>query len=732
MKKPTLFAFLITSYLSFSQSATKTVFVKYIDKPITIDAVLDEPEWQEAQPATNFWEYFPTDTLQAKQQAEIKMLFDDNNLYVGMKVNSSNNKFIVPSLRRDFRAGGNDNISLIFDTFNDGTNAYLFGTNPYGVLREALIAGGGIELRDFNTQWDTKWIGKSAIHKDYYIVEWKIPLSSFKYREGETKWRFNSYHFDTKDNERNTWIHIPQNQNIFSLAYMGDMIFEKPLGKSKSPITIIPYLNGIVGRDFENSESASELKIGGDAKLTIGNSMNLDITVNPDFSQVEADQLVTNLSRYEVSLPEQRQFFIENSDLFGDLGNSRDANPFFSRRIGIVNDSLDEPIENKIIGGVRLSGKVNNTMRLGILDMQASEDLENKIPTTNNMVVTVQQKLFSRSNISVSFINKQPTKNYDFLANEDQYNRVLGIDYKLASHDNTWVGKYYFHKSFSPNTNSKDISSGASTEYSSRNYNIRLDGLFIGENFRSDLGYIRRTDILKVGTEVQRSFWPSHGSIQKHGFAFHPIIVWMPSLQYINSDYRIATGWNAKFQNTSEFKIEYINRFTRLYEAFDPTDTDGAIPLPENTGYYYSSLETNYKSDLRQSFSYDLSASIGKFFNGHKYSLHSKMALRIQPYFTSSIAFNYDRINLPDPYASASIWLIGPKVDITFNKHVFWSTFVQYSSQSQNFSINSRFQWEFAPLSDLYIVYNDNYFADGYFAPRFRSLNLKLTYWLTI
>ena len=732
MKFSALFVFIITVHFCFSQTDTKTIYVKYIDKPITIDAVLDEPEWQEAKPATDFWEYFPTDTIQAKQQVEIKMLFDDKNLYVGMKINSENDKYVIPSLRRDFRASGNDNISLIFDTFHDGSNAFFFGTNPYGVLREALISGGGTELRGFNTNWDTKWVGESSIHDKYYIVEWMIPLSAFKYREGETKWRFNSYHFDTKENERNTWINIPQNQLIFSLAYMGDMIFEKPLGKSKSPISIIPYVNAIEGNDYENSESISDIKFGGDAKLTIGNSMNLDLTVNPDFSQVEADQLVTNLSRFEVSLPEQRQFFIENSDLFGDLGNSEQANPFFSRRIGIATDLDDEPIENKIIGGVRLSGKVNNTLRLGILDMQTSEDIENHIPTANNAVLTVQQKLFSRSNLSFSFINKQATKDYDFLTDENRYNRVLGIDYKLASYDNTWVGEYYFHKSFSPNTNSKDISAGATTEYFSKYLNLRLTSYYVGENFRSDLGYIRRTDVFKIDPEIQRVFWPKGSSIQKHGFTFNPIFVWKPGIDFEKSDYKIVTGWSANFHNTSEFKIEMINRFTRLYEPFDPTDTDGAIPLPELENYYYTTFDTSFMSDSRKPINYSIKSSLGKFFNGEKYSVLTQMNFRIQPYFTSSILVNYDRIDLPEPYASASIWLLGPKVDITFNKHVFWSTFIQYSSQRNNFSVNSRFQWQFAPLSDLFVVYNDNYFTETVFAPRVRSLNLKLTYWLTI
>jgi hypothetical protein len=594
-----------------------------------------------------------------------------------------------------------------------------------------LLSGGGNELRGFNGAWDTKWRSKTIKHKDHYIVEWIIPFSAFKYREGETKWRFNSYHFDTQDNERNTWINIPQNQFIFNLAFMGDMIFEKPLGKSKSPISLIPYVNGLVGKDYETNESSSDFKFGGDAKMTIGNSLNLDLTVNPDFSQVEVDQQVTNLTRFEVNLPERRQFFIENSDLFNDFGSSRDANPFFSRRIGIAENLEGDNIENDIIAGVRLSGKVNNNLRIGVLSMQTAEDKTNEIATTNNAVLTAQYKLFSRSNLSFMFINKQATKDEDFTADENQYNRVFGVDYRLASEDNTWIGKYYFHKSFSPDVDSKDISTGMSTSYNSRNFEVRLSGLYVGDNFRSDLGFIRRTDILKVDPQFKRNFWPKSGALQRHSFEVTPIVIWRPELDFENSDYTIISRWEGSFNNNSNIGFEMNNRFIHLYETFDPTGSDDAVPLPIGD-YTYTSFNANFRSDQRKIFSYRVNPSYGKFFNGDKLSIRANLNYRIQPYFSTSIQLNYDKINLPNPYPTASLWLIGPRLDVTFNKNLFWATFIQYSTQQENFSVNTRLQWRFAPLSDLFVVYNDNYFTDNTFAPRVRSLNIKLTYWLNI
>ncbi len=726
----TLFSFFFILF-SYSQEEKKSVFVNFTNNPIQLDGVLNESEWTKAKGATNFWQYFPTDSLQAKQQANIKFLYDDDNLYVGIKVNSSSNNFITPSLRRDFRAGGSDNITLLFDTFNDATNAFIFGTNPHGVKREMLLSGGGSDLRGFNGVWDTKWKNKTIIHNDHYIVEMIIPLSAFKYREGETKWRFNSYHFDTQDNEQNTWVNIPQNQFIFSLAFMGDMIFEKPLKKSKSPISIIPYVNGITSKDFENNTSFSDLKFGGDAKLTIGNSMNLDVTLNPDFSQVEVDQQVTNLTRFEVSLPERRQFFIENSDLFSDFGNNRDANPFFSRRIGIAKDKDDNSIGNDIIAGVRLSGKVNNNLRIGLLSMQTAEDLDNEIPTVNNSVFTLQQKMFNRSNINIMFINKEATKSYDFLDDEDRFNRVLGIDYNLASKDNSWTGKYFLHKSFSPNVKSKDYSAGFTTEYNNKNYNFRAGAVYVADNFRSDLGFIRRTGIFKINPQIERRFWPSKGNVQRYSFSVTPIFVWRPELNFELSDYTIYSQFEAAFKNNSEFRISMANKLTKLYDTFEPTGVDNAIALPADKNYYYTNFSASYRSDRRKSFSFNFNPSYGGFFNGNKLSLEGSLSLRLQPYFSSSIQIDYDKINLPEPYSSTSIWLIGPRTDVTFSKNMFWTTLVQYSSQRENFSVNTRLQWRFAPLSDLFIVYNDNYFSSP-FSPRFRSLNFKLTYWLNI
>ena len=471
--------------------------------------------------------------------------------------------------------------------------------------------------------------------------------------------------------------------------------------------------------------------MGGDAKVAIGNGLNLDLTLNPDFSQVEVDDQVTNLTRFEVSLPEKRQFFIDNSDLFASFGDQRDANPFFSRRIGIAKDTVGNFIENKIIAGLRLSGKLTKDLRVGVLNIQTAKDEENEIPSNNNTMIALQQRVFSRSNIGAFFINRQSFEKNDFVDREDEYNRVVGLDYNLASKDNKWTGNMYTHKSFQPDDNVGNLSTGAILRYQSRKYNFYVKGLLIDEDFSSDLGFIRRTGIFKSIVSAERVFWPKKGIIQNHGFRFFPIVLWDPSLDFKNTDYDLMSSWNATFKDQSQVEIEIANSFTFLFNSFDPTHTDGALEIPGDQGYHYNSVKSSYESDKQKRFAFEVGSEVGQFYNGNRFSVESMMTLRFQPKVFLSLVLNYDQIRLPAPYASADIWLISPKIDVTFSKSIFWSTLIQYSNQKDNLGINSRLQWRFAPLSDLYIVYNDNYFVNS-FQPKTRSINLKLSYWFNI
>ena len=726
------FLFLSSERL-FSQDTPKQLLAKYITENIKIDGILDEAVWDSADVATDFWQFFPKDSVKADYPTVVSVVYNETTLYVGIRAKSPNNNYVVTSLKRDFGGTTNDNVTLLFDTFNDGTNAFAFGVTPYGVRREILVSSGGATQDGYNTTWDVKWVAESQIQDDYYTVEIAIPFTSIKFEEGATKWGFRPYRWNIQTNEQTTWTRVPQTQLLGNLAFMGELIFEKPLGKSRTPLTFIPYVNGLAQRNFSESDNQANLLFGADAKVAVGDGMNLDLTYNPDFSNVEVDDIFTNLTRFELLLPEKRQFFIDNSDLFASFGNYfNEARPFFSRRIGLARDTANNLIQNRIIAGARLSGKLDENWRLGFLNIQTAADEPNEIASNNNMMFALQRKIGSRSNLGVFMVNRQTFGEYDFIEDNEKFNRVIGADYNLATADNVWSGRFYAHKSINPDDSKGNYSAQAIATYNKNNWVIISDWVYVDNEFQADLGFVPRRDIFKVGNSVQRYFIPKNRNvINRHNGQLLFINYFRPTLNNKMSDYLLRTSWTTEFKNQANITAHFLNQYIYLTADFDPTRKVGGTPLPRDSDYTFNQINLIYTSSNTNLFTYTFNTTLGEFFNGNRYSAGGTVSYRVQPYAQFSLNVNYDGIRLPEPYESADLWLVTPRIDITFSKSLFWTTLVQYSNQRENLGINSRLQWRFAPLSDLYLVYNDNFYTAD-FSPRFRSINLKLSYWLNI
>ncbi|MGI9550556.1 MAG: DUF5916 domain-containing protein [Aurantibacter sp.] len=724
-----LFSTLILISLSVAvwsqqSESLRSLHVSRTDGQIHLDGQLDEPAWQQAGWTSDFSQYFPSDTSLAEGQSEILMTYDDENLYVAVICHSlGERQYMTPSLRRDYRGGGTDGINLLFDTFNDNTNAFMFGLNPYGVQREGLISNGGSGREDFNLSWDNKWKAESKVYGTYWIGEIAIPFKTLRFNEGVDRWKFNSYRLDTEFNERSTWSHIPRNFIVFSLAFSGELIFEEPLKKPGANVSIIPYSTASVSKDHERGKSTDYSgAIGGDAKVALTPGLNLDLTVNPDFSQVEVDRQVTNLTRFEINFPERRQFFLENGDLFASLGE-QNSRPFFSRRIGITRDTLlNQNVENKIHYGVRLSGKIDQNWRVGVMNMQTAKETSLGLPSANHTVTAVQRRVFKRSNITALFVNRQVTGD----ESNGQYNRVLGLEYNLASLDNSWTGKAYYHRSMDWESQNDEFAHGLQLEHSKRRYQLRWSHQMIGEGFAAEDGFVPRTGFNKISPEGELSFYPASGSINEHGPEIEYEYIWDKNGK---TDELLKLGYKFTFQNRSRVELSVNQEYTYLFDDFDPTG-DGVV-LPEGTDYRYSYFLMEFNSDDRKLFNYEIMARAGGYFNGNLYGVGGEINYRIQPYGGLSMNFDYNRLLFPEPYQDADVILIGPRVELTFTRKLFFSVLAQYNNQIDNLNINARFQWRFKPVSDLFVVYTDNYFPES-LKVKNRALVLKLTYWLNL
>lgn len=723
-----MFRYLIITFALFLIQGNKTllsqtkginrekyrIHIHRTDKPITIDGILDEEPWSVAERTGRFQRVTPTDTGYAISQTEVILTYDESNFYVGIICHDPvPGKRPVQSLRRDYNFTDNDNFMIFLDTYNDQTNGFAFGISAAGAQTEGLQYDG----TRVNYSWDIKWRSAVKSYDDRWVSEFSIPFRSVRYSEGDTEWGVNFGRLDLKNNEKSAWAPMPRQFPHCSLPFTGTLVWDKPMDKAGLRFSLIPYVTGKVTRDYE-TESKNKLSgnAGLDAKMILTSSLNLDLTLNPDYSQVEVDRQQTNLDRYELFFPEKRQFFLENSDLFANLG-SENVRPFFSRRIGL---------NNPVIGGVRLSGNINNNWRIGIMDMQTGN--KDDILAANFMVAALQRQVFSRSNISAFIINKQITGSVDdetFTGNK--YNRIAGLEYNLASPDNRWTGKAYYHQNILKDISLKNAAFAAKLRYSTQYLTASVNQALTGSGYNAETGYIRRKGYYQLNSTFQYKFFPKKSRLISHGPGISLETYHDPYSSLSITDREIELSYNIEWLNKSRFTLDFTDTYVKLLEPFDPTNT-GGLKLGAGEDFDWKEVGATYISDNRKMFNVVFSTAYGGYYNGNRLTIRGELNYRVQPYGSMALAATYNDISLPSPYNSARLFLIGPRLDFTFTDKLFFTSFIQYNNQIDNLNVNLRFQWRFAPVSDLFIVYTENSLPDGYHVKN-RGLVVKLSYW---
>ena len=691
--------------------ATFRIDIAATDEEVVIDGELSETVWENAATAKNFFRVTPIDTGLATTKTEVKLAYNDDLLFVGIICyDKVLGKRPVESLRRDFSFPKNDNFIIFMDTYNDQTNGFAFGISAAGAQWDGIQADGG----DVSLDWDCKWYSAVKKHDDHWVAEFAIPFRSIRYQDGVDEWGINFGRFSLLQNEKSAWAPVPRQFKHSTLAFTGTLQWDKPPPKLGTRFSIIPFLSGQGSEDIDAGTPAdSDVDSGLDAKVTLSTSLNLDLTINPDFSQVEVDQQRTNLDRFELFFPEKRQFFLENSDLFASLG-SENIRPFFSRRIGLAT-----PVK----GGARLSGKLGSNYRLGIMSMQT--DANEETPASNFTVATLQRKILTRSSLSVFLVNKESDLQENANGGENSYNRVGGIDFNLASADNLWTGKTFFHQAIYKNAGTNAFAAATSIKYNNGTVSGQMGYSIVGTDFQADVGFIKRTGFHRFGPHLEYKFYPNKGKILNHGPTFKFDNVFDEDLKTM--DRELELKYIINYIDRSKLSVELERGFVKLLEPFDPTNTGGDT-LASGSTYNWNEFSMKYESDARKTLNFTSNIRYGGYYNGNKFSFNGEINYRVQPYVNLSISTTYDKIDLPKPFKSMAFLLIGPRLDLTFTNKLFLTTFVQYNDQTDNVNLNLRFQWRFAPVSDLFIVYTNNaYPAD--FRTKDKALVAKISYW---
>lgn len=714
----------------FAQTRTTFVYdLKRTSEVVQIDGLEDDEAWTQAEKIPYFMNHWPKDEGVADALTEVWAVYDSEFLYIKAKLHDKG-KRVVQSLRRDNRDAhwNSDNFTVVIDPFNNRQNGFFFGVNAGGAQIEALMSIDGGET-DFDENWDNKWFSEVRQYEDHWLVEMAIPFKTLRYGTDLSEWGINFIRGDMERNFYSTWTQFPLNFGGIDMNFMGTLKWDNKPQKSQGKVVLIPYIAGGTQRDFEDAEGRTnyqqDFDTGLDAKVAVTGSLNLDLTVNPDFSNVDVDQQVTNLSRFSIFFPERRNFFLENGDIFSNFG-SWQIQPFFSRTIGL-NEGKQIPISY----GARLTGNLNPNLRIGAMNVQ-TRDFED-IEANNYTVAAFHQRVLERSVIKALFINRQ--------SGSDDYGRNGGLEFNYVHPSGQWNNTVRFHTATTDEKLRDNHFYGFSGDYRGRHLRSGWTLDVVGENYITELGFnprinnfdaITETSIRKGYTRinpwVRYRFIPDNenGSINQHGFRTW-LMLWLNTDGSLN-ERRHGIGYDFSFKNTSELRINRLRREVNLPVATNLIGADNPLPVDN---YTFTEYFVNYNTDRRKIFSTEWQIRYGNFFNGERFNVSSGLNIRAQPWGTFGINYDYNKVTLAEGFGETTLHLLRANTEISFSNTMFWTTAVQYNSQSENYNIFSRFQWRFRPMSDLFVVYTDNYSTDGLNIKN-RQIVFKLTYWLNM
>ena len=691
--------------------------IQKTNEKIKIDGVLDEITWKNTAVADDFFMITPVDTGKATQFSEARMSFDEENLYISIIFfnTTTQGEYVVESLKRDFSFGKNDNFLVAIDPFNNQNTGFVFGLNSYGAQWDGTMFNG----RNVDLNWDAKWYSAVQFDEEKWVCEIAIPFKSIRYNEDISEWGINFSRLDLKASEKSSWAPVPRQFPSVTLAYTGALVWETHPPKQNSNISIIPYLSNNLSSK-NKATTNNDFKVGGDLKYRLTSALNLDVTVNPDFSQSEVDQQVTNLDRFELFFPERRQFFLENADLFSNYGYSS-IRPFFSRRIG-----LNVPIQ----AGVRLSGNLDENWRIGLMSIQTRKDEELNVAAENFGVFTLQRKVFDRSDISAIFVNKQALGLNEYQNNASEYNRNIGLEYNYFSADNLWNGKLLLLKSLSPIASQQGEVFASHIGYQSTRFNWRVQQEYISGDYSAEVGFIPRKNYIKLEATGGYLYYTknetpllSHGPRVGRTYYF--------DTNFDEKDQTQQFDYLFNFKDRSAFTLGIRTQYIELLSDFDPLQTLIA-KLAAGSTHQWNSFIISYDAKPQNRFTYSGELITGGYYdNGKRNAFLGEFGYRFQPYLELSSLVNFNQIELPAPWNTNSFWLLGLKSNLTLTNNIFFSNLFQYNEQLGLWNFNSRFQWRYKPASDIFLVFNSNETTVPNLVTGW-NLTLKVNYWINL
>jgi hypothetical protein len=665
-----------------------------VTQDMRIDGRLDEAVYGEVPPISEFIQQVPVEGAPGTEKTEAWVLFDDDNVYVACRCwDEHPERIIANEMRRDGWNSQQDHVGFVLDTFHDKRNGFLFMISALGALRDAATTD---ERPNFD--WNAIWDGASRRFEGGWTTEVAIPFKSLRYKPGrEQTWGIQMRRGVGSKNEiayitptEAAWGNVGINHLSAAATLTG---LEAP--RPALNMEIKPYALSRVTTDRLSVpvlEREFDPDYGFDVKYGLTKSMTADFSYNTDFAQVEVDEAQVNLTRFSLSYPEKREFFLEGQGIFNfgnGIGPSIPGNDqpvvFYSRRIGL-NGSRVVPV----IAGGRLTGRAG-PWSVGALNMETDD--ASGLEQTNFTVLRVRRNVMRRSNIGGIFTNRSVS------TVSTGANRVTGFDANLAFYENVYMGGY-LSRSYTEGLGGQDLAYDAQFNYAADRYGLAVDRLVVGDDFNPEVGLLRRENFRRNYGQARFSPRTRNNSVVRKW-------TYQASLEYItDNDNRLESRellgeFSTDFHSSDVLSFQY----SQLYESLiEPFRIHPGVTIPVG-GYGFDNFRASYTAGQQHKISGTATVDLGTFYDGTKetVTLRGRVGLGPQVSVEPNVSLNW--VDLP--HGSFTTSIVGTRVTYTMTPRMYVSTLLQFSSSTHSLSNNTRFRWEYRPGSELFVVYSE-------------------------
>ena len=677
------------------------------DGPIRIDGRLDESIYTATEAIEGFVQQEPDEGKPATERTEAWVLFDADHVYVAARCwETQPARRVANEMRRDTsQLRQNDTFAVLFDTFHDRRNGYLFYANPIGGLADSQITDEGPP----NVDWNTVWNVKTGRFDGGWTIEMAIPFKSLRYQAGRDQtWGINLRRVVRWKNEWSYLAQVPRAlttfRGILKVSSAATLVgLEVPSGSRN--LELKPYALAGVATDNTVTPPAvndGEARVGADIKYVVTQNLTADVTLNTDFAQVEVDEQQVNLTRFNLFFPEKRDFYLENLGVFAFAGRASAGlaagsgdTPylFFSRRIGL--DRLQETPQR---AGGRLTGKVGATT-VGMLNVQTGDNDAVAVESANFTVLRAKRDVLRRSSIGAMYTHRTETPG------RVGSNHGFGIDATFSFFQNLRFDTYLAGTQ-TKNRPRDDLSYRGFVDYNADRWGVQAERLVVEPNFLPEIGFLRRTD-------MRRNFGLVRFSPRPTGVPHVRKLTFQSSVNYTtNNQNRLDTRelgatFQTEFVNSDVASIGYIDNFERLVLPFNVST---GINIPIGT-YDFHTLQVSYAAGQQRRVSGTIVFEMGKFYNGDRRTIAVNGArMQVTPQISLEPSLSINDVDLPEGSFVATV--IRNRATYTITPRMFVSGIVQYNSTNESLGSNLRLRWEYAPGSELFVVYTDDYNTD--------------------